>query len=990
MEELTIGSTFAGRYEVRDLLGSGGMGKVYKVIDKKVGEVVALKLLKQEIASDGRMIERFRNELKLARKITHRNVCRMHDLNEEKGIHYITMEFVPGETLKTAIKRKRQHTKQEMAAVAKQICDGLIEAHRLGIVHRDLKPQNIMIDEQGIVRIMDFGIARSLQMEGMTETGFVAGTPEYMSPEQVEGGKIDQRSDIYSFGIILYEMMTGSVPFKGDTSLSIALKHKTQLPLDPRKMNGHISEDLSKVILKCLAKEKSRRYQNAGDLLSDIVRLERGISVEGSVSEEKETLTSIQSVRPTKRKAMLISGAVILCVAVVATVLFFFYPRNEDGDSSIGVRRVAVLYFDNNTGDKNLEHWRKTLSDLLIADLAQSKYLNVLDDKKLYDILKQLGQLEARTYSQEALQQIADRGKIQHLIVGNYAKAGDTFRINAVLKDTQTGGEKRYKRLEGVGEKSIFPMVDDLTKMIKMSFNLSDREMADDIDREIGTIKTSSPEAYRYYSEGIKYQLKGYYPESIQSMKKAVAIDPEFAMAYRSMAMSYANLGSESENKDFLKKALDHAERVSDRERYLIMGDFYKLSEATFDEAIDAYLKLLKVYPDDLIGNNNLGNLYSSLEQWDNAIERFEVLRQNREESINPYTNLADAYKKKGMFDKAKEVLEGYLHDFQDNAIIHGYLALNYLCQSDYDAAIAEADRAHSLDPDYNHYYWIKGDIYQCKGDLENAGKEYQKLLTLKERAAHIDGRDRLAAIFLMKGQFERSEEQIRRGIAEAEELREMDSAASFRLDLAYIQLRRKDYAGALAECERILRDAIVSESLSLQRSALYFKGLTYCEMNALDDAAQTADELKSVIKRGMNQRQMRYYHHLNGMIMMFRNDPSEAIKSFSMSLDLVPSQYVPMNEHCLFIDSLASAYLATGDLKSAEDTYRKITALRSARHCFGDVFTRSFYMLAKIYQQQKMREKAAENYDRFLSLWKEADPGIPEVVDARKQLSQI
>jgi tetratricopeptide (TPR) repeat protein len=274
---LARGILFAGRYEVLEELGRGGMGRVYRVLDKEIKEEVALKLLNPEIASDEKTIERFRNELKYARRITHRNVCRMHDINRETDTYFITMEYVPGEDLKTVIRRTGSLPEDEALPIAAQVCEGLTEAHRLGVVHRDLKPQNIMIDGDGNVRIMDFGIARSLAAKGVTEAGMIIGTPDYMSPEQVEGMEADARSDIYALGATLYEMVTGRVPFEGDTALIIAMKHKAEIPLSPKEINPQLSEELTTVILKCLEKDKEKRYQKAEELLAELRCLEEGL-----------------------------------------------------------------------------------------------------------------------------------------------------------------------------------------------------------------------------------------------------------------------------------------------------------------------------------------------------------------------------------------------------------------------------------------------------------------------------------------------------------------------------------------------------------------------------------------------------------------------------------------------------------------------------------------------------------------------------------------
>ena len=322
VEELNRGTTFVDRYEFIEELGKGGMGRVYKVFDKKINEEVALKVLKPEISDDKSNIERFSNELKIARKITHKNVCRMYDLNEKEGTHYITMEYVPGEDLKSLIRRVRQLTAGTTISIAKQVCEGLAEAHRLGVVHRDLKPSNIMIDKEGNARIMDFGIARSLKTKRMTLEGMTIGTPEYMSPERAEGKEVDHRSDIYSLGVMLYEMVTGRVPYEGDTPFSIALKHKSETPTSPKEVNSQIPEDLSLLILRCMERDKEKRYQSALGLLSELDKIEKSISTPDRAFPKRKLMPSKEKTITFGLKRLFISALVCVFLAIIGVFIW--------------------------------------------------------------------------------------------------------------------------------------------------------------------------------------------------------------------------------------------------------------------------------------------------------------------------------------------------------------------------------------------------------------------------------------------------------------------------------------------------------------------------------------------------------------------------------------------------------------------------------------------------------------------------------------------
>jgi serine/threonine protein kinase len=326
-EGLPRGTTFAGRYEIIEELGHGGMGQVYKVFDKETNSKVALKLIKPEVAADKNTIERFRNELKVARDISHKHICRMYDLGREADNYFITMEYVSGEDLKSFIRRAKRLDIGTAISIAKQVCEGLAEAHRVGVVHRDLKPSNIMIDREGDAKIMDFGIARSLRTKGITGPGVVIGTPEYMSPEQVDGKEADQRADLYSLSIILYEMVTGTVPFEGETAFAIGLKQKSEPPENPKKLNPQIPDDLNRLILKGLEKDREKRFQSAAEVLSELTRIEQGLPTTEKVVPKRKTIASKEITVKFSLRKIFIPALAVVVIAAVAILLVFLSSR---------------------------------------------------------------------------------------------------------------------------------------------------------------------------------------------------------------------------------------------------------------------------------------------------------------------------------------------------------------------------------------------------------------------------------------------------------------------------------------------------------------------------------------------------------------------------------------------------------------------------------------------------------------------------------------
>jgi serine/threonine protein kinase/Tfp pilus assembly protein PilF len=993
IRELTTGSTFAGRYQVIEELGHGGMGRVYKVFDTKIKEKVALKLIKPEIASDKEVIERFGNELRLARNISQRNVCRMFDMGEAEGAHFITMEYVHGEDLKSMIHMSGSLSVGMLLSVGKQVCDGLAEAHSLGVVHRDLKPQNIMIDKNGNAKIMDFGIARSVRDKGITGAGVMIGTPEYMSPEQAEAEEVDQRSDIYSLGVILYEMATSHVPFTGETALSIAMKHQGETPKDPKQLNPGIPDDLSGVILKCLAKDKEKRYQTASDLRSELDKIEKGIPTTERVVPEIKPLTSREITLKFTPKKFFLPGLVFLALIAAGIVLWRVLPSKTAGPapSVSGMPTLAVLYFENKSGDTKLDTWRDMLSELLITSLSQSRYIRVITGEEMYTILKRLGLADARKYSSEDIERVAAQTRATHVLRGSFIKAGQNFIITAGLQKPGTRENPPPLQIEAKNDEDVIVKVNELTRQVKEGLNLTADQMASDVEKDVALVTTSSPEALKYYVEGRRHYLKGESKETLAYMQKAVEIDPEFAMAYRTMAIAN-RYDDPVGSRKYLKKALELSDRLSEYERLRIEFDQFNFDE-DYIKAREVAERLIKAYPQDTIGHWCLYIVYCAAGEWDKAIEQYEpVVKILR----TPMTvgNLAESYNAAGLYQKAEDLCRLFLQEVEDNQRIRGVLRYSYLCRRQFDLAFAEAEKLAFSHPDDLGCKYDMGDVLLLKGDIAGAEKIYQqiyqKTLVVPEGAFY--------KLTLIHGKYSEALRLNQQWLDYAKGhndtpgmLGSLGGLIDISIKCGRLEDAKKFFAQQL-QARADARQSQIKSGLpylpSEQRGDLYDKGLTQARLGSFDEARKTAEELKALIDKGINATDTWNYEHILGTIEVGKSDFRKASGFFEEACGRLAK--VNFEGDARFFDGLAHALYESGDLNKARQEYEKITLQTTGRLDFGDLYAKAFHMLGKIAEQQGDKVKAREDYQKFLDLWKDADAGLPEVADAKKRLAAL
>ncbi|HUU51862.1 MAG TPA: protein kinase [Candidatus Heimdallarchaeota archaeon] len=617
-KNLDAGSVFAGRYLILEELGKGGMGSVYKAFDKEVGEKIALKTIKPEIAADEKVIQRFRNELKIARKISHKNVCRMFDLGREDDTYYIAMEYVSGEDLKSSVRRMGPLSTGKVLGFATEICEGLAEAHRLGIVHRDLKPQNIMIDRDGIAQIMDFGIARSRELKGMTENGSTIGTPEYMSPEQVEGEDIDQRSDIYSMGVILYEMVTGRTPFEGKTPMSIAMKHVTEKPKEPIGLNMQISEDLSRVIMKCMEKDKARRYQSALDLLYALKEIERGIPAIERIKPARKPVTSREITVSFSVRRFLIPVAAVLGVVIIGGGIWFFVLRPESSkpalSSPVPTKEATLAAAHESLKDKDYSGALDQFNRVLELDPED------LDVRfNIATILKELGKTD------KALQEFERVIALDEEDPRSYKQLGELFEQR---QDLEKGVfyYKKYLSLMSADESEdideIVKRVADLEGMLKpagraevQSGTTEKSAVIRDVTPRRAESREPEVDLSRRLDTGIRAFNQERYDQSISVMREILRLDPS-----NSQATSYLTRAQQEKAKQLKRQEIGQG--ISLAQVAYERGDY--------EECLNQVKKVLRLDPE-----NEEANRYYNLAEQVVAPEKMRIIVNEYVQSLN-------------------------------------------------------------------------------------------------------------------------------------------------------------------------------------------------------------------------------------------------------------------------------------------------------------------------------------------------------------------
>src|SRR5580704_4280316 len=618
---LEIGEVLGARYEVLQLLGEGGMGAVYKAKDRELDRFVALKVIRRDLASNAAIVARFKQELLLAHSVTHKNVIRIYDLADIDGVKFITMEFIEGADLRALMERGK-FSAEEAVETIRQTCLALDAAHSVGVIHRDLKPQNIMRDMQGRTLVMDFGLARSVDSDGMTNTGALVGTMEYMSPEQAIGKELDQRSDIFALGLVFFELLTGNTPYKADTAIASLLKRNQERAIPAVDMDSSIPKGLSDIVSKCLERDLNQRYQGVQEILNDLDAWQGKRPISASL---------ILNQFPAKKTLPLwkwaAGVALALIVAVGGWMLRGRLLPNSGKQAHGPVASLAILPFRNASGDPGLDWLGSSLAEMLSTDVGQSASLRTVSSDRLYQVLRDLHLNPNSQLDPQMLRQLGEFSNAQTLVWGQYVKVGDQIRIDATLQDLKHERTSSLKA-EAQSEKDLLAAVDRLSQSIRENLALSP-EIVKELQAQAFRPSSKSTDALRDYNQGIELARQGNNLEAQKKFDSATQEDPDFALAFSRLAQTYASLGYDNEAERYSKRAVELSAPLPTSEKYLIEASNARIQNDT-QKAIAAYQNIVKVSPEDPDVQFTLASLYEDANDFDNARLRLAaVLEQD-------------------------------------------------------------------------------------------------------------------------------------------------------------------------------------------------------------------------------------------------------------------------------------------------------------------------------------------------------------------------
>jgi serine/threonine-protein kinase len=768
------GSSFGARYRIESLLGEGGMGSVYKAYDSDLGRTVALKLVKPELATSPQIMSRFKQELLLASKISHKNILRIHDLGDVNGVKFITMAFVEGSDLYNLIEKTGGLAFDRALKFAKQLCGALQAAHDEGVVHRDLKPQNILVDQSDNLYVSDFGLAKSLapDLTAMTRVGQVLGTPRYMSPEQVEAKDVDHRSDLYSLGLIFYEMFTATLPFRAESTLQLMYKHVNEAPVDPRTVRPDLPPYVANVILKCLEKDPAKRYQSAREILADLESQSAPV-----MSRPSGTQTiSIQLPKP-KRPAWWIAAAVVLLAAVsflIPAVRHRIFPSRATDSKAVQpaiTHYLAVLPFRAMTDEENTKYVADGVVDSLSAKLSALKNVYVAPNNAV----------NAVSAKQKDLQKLAKALGVKMLLSGTVTTgANNAISITVTLDDTsKQNGSLLHQNFSGVRQ-DLLALEDQIFSQVANTLQI--KQTNEELARSTAH-PTESTGAYDLYLKGRNQWRSAQDAKELQSamdlFNQAIQRDPRFALAYAGLADVDRRMFDQTKDGVWTQKALgaaQQAETLNDNlpEVHFTLGSIYTTMGRTAEgiaelqralqlapnsdealrrlgtaylkagrsqEALASYTKATEVNPYLWTNYNQLGNAYFQLGQNDQAARAYQRVTELEPDRSEGWANLGAVLYRQAKWNECIPKFQKAI-DLQPEAYHYSNLGATYFNLGRYSDAVKMFEKAVSMSPNEAGYHVYLADAYRWSGQTAKANATYDQAISLAYKLIQVDPRD--------------------------------------------------------------------------------------------------------------------------------------------------------------------------------------------------------------------------------------------------------
>ncbi len=910
------GDVLGARYEIQKLLGMGGMGAVYKARDMEVERMVALKVIRPDLAGNPAILARFKQELVLARQVTHKNIVRIYDLNEAEGVRFITMEFIEGEDLRSILTRQGKLPPQEAVSIILQACAGLQAAHAEGVIHRDLKPGNIMQDASGRVVIMDFGLARSLQGDGMTQTGMMIGTMEYMSPEQAMGKDLDARSDEFAVGLIFYELLTGFMPYQADSAIASLVKRTQESVVPLAKVDSSIPADLSDIVCRCLERDPQKRFASVQELAEELniwqwKRPGDGLSPVGRPAGSKLVAPTLARRLPVKW----IAAGVAALVLVVGAVVGIRHWKPAGGGSAAvpgPVMSLAIVPFYNASGDSSVNWMGASIAEALSSDIGQSAHVRLVSPGRLQQVLQDLRVSSQSQMDLSVLKRIADSTNADTLVSGQYERFGDQTRITATVHDIKNDREISV-HTDVASDKDL------LGSLEKLADNLREKLAANpDVLKELQAhsqhVTTKSIPALRAYDEGLQLTRAGNNTQAVTKFEEATTQDPSFAMAFSKLARTYAALGYEDKADQASRRALELSDNLPAQDRLLIQANHAGIIHDPA-KAIAAYEQLAKVNPGDTEAQFALAKLY--------------------EESNN--------------FDQAKQYLAKVLA--ADPNYVQALLASGRvdIKSGDPQAALDPLNKALSLSIQFDNQEQ-KGDIlhvlgiaYQRLNKPEDALRNYEQALEIRRKIGNQRG---IALSLLQVGQVQEAMGNAKAALASYKEAVEVDRKIGDKNDLiqnlmslGLLYLNHAKYDEALQYTNEALQLARDSHDESAQATLLTNIGYAHFGKGEYQDALTYFQQSYDIAERLKLQEQSALSLHNLGLT------------NFNLGqYDTAISQYIKALDACRATGDkslLAAVSLDMGTLFATQGRYdAALKAQREALDTFRQLNDRSYLMV--------------------------------------------